>query len=234
MSVIDTIKRFAQEDIKAIYKAARAKYKMWPMKLIRIETEKADTGHTIYCTAILEFYNESTGESFDSDFTWGYEIRGDEVFMADMDELVEYFFDSYYMDSGEYDAVDASPNAVTSSTHQVGKAILAAEGDEDEGVFIDEDFSEDDLSGQLDDISDQMEDIQDQVDDFEEDDVDIDTNNNITDHYIAECDSCHGVFISAVIKSDQEIDKITGICPLCEKETDQYLKWVIKDANSEE
>ena len=63
----------------------------------------------------------------------------------------------------------------------------------------------------------------------EEDDVDIEMDNNIANHYIAECDSCHGIFVSALIQSDQEVESITGICPLCDKDTTQYLYWIIKN-----
>ena len=98
--------------------------------------------------------------------------------------------------------------------------------------FNEDDFGEDDLSDTLDDVADTVEDIQDTVDDIEEDDVNIEIDNNIANHYIAECDSCHGVFISATVESDQKVEKVSGTCPLCEKETDQYLKWVIKDVNA--
>lgn len=65
---------------------------------------------------------------------------------------------------------------------------------------------------------------------FQEDDPSIEMENNIENHYIAECESCGGIFISAILESDQEIDHVTGVCPLCEKETNQYLKWVIRPA----
>ena len=90
---------------------------------------------------------------------------------------------------------------------------------------------DDTLDDTLDTIADNIEDIQDQVDDIQEDDVDIEIDNNIDGHYIAECDRCQGIFISAVIESDQEVEKITGICPLCEKESDQYLIWKIQSVN---
>ena len=61
------------------------------------------------------------------------------------------------------------------------------------------------------------------------DDNNIEINNNINNHYIAECENCGGIFISAVTQSDQQISYITGVCPLCEKETNQYLRWVIKN-----
>lgn len=112
------------------------------------------------------------------------------------------------------------------STIKASKYIYAADDDEDIDMLED---SEDNIDDQLDQIADNIEDIQDTVDDVEEDDVSIDTENNIANHYIAECDNCHGVFITAVLQSDQEIEKISGICPICEKETDQYLNWVIKE-----
>lgn len=110
------------------------------------------------------------------------------------------------------------------------RRIFAADDDQ----YFDDDLLEEDdgLGSTLDNIEDNIEDIQDQVDDVQEDDVNIEMDNNIDGHYIAECDRCHGVFISAVIESDQEVEKISGTCPLCEKESDQYLKWVIKSVDS--
>ena len=116
--------------------------------------------------------------------------------------------------------------------------IVAADEDfqdMDMGVIRDEDnfdsMVEDDdeaFDDNLDDIADTIDDMQDQLDEVQEDDVNIDMDNNVEGHLIAECDKCHGIFISAMVESDQEVDKITGICPLCEKESDQYFKWVIK------
>lgn len=103
-------------------------------------------------------------------------------------------------------------------------SIMAADFDE---MPMDDGFED-----TIDDIADSVEDIQDTIEDVEEDDVDIELDNNISNHYIAECDSCHGVFISALMQSDQEVESISGICPLCDKETTQYLNWLIKDVNS--
>lgn len=94
-------------------------------------------------------------------------------------------------------------------------------------VAADED--EFNITDTIDDISDSVDDIQEVVDDIEEDDVDIELDNNIDNHFIAECDSCHGIFISALAQSDQEVESISGVCPLCGKETEQYLKWIIKN-----
>ena len=88
---------------------------------------------------------------------------------------------------------------------------------------------EDPLDDQIDDLSDTVEDLQDTLDDVDEDDIGIEVDNNITGHFIAECDRCKGIFISAVVESDQEVNSVNGICPICGKETEQILKWIIKE-----
>ena len=102
---------------------------------------------------------------------------------------------------------------------------LDAEMDADVDRIAEDDEAFDDT---LDDIADSVEDMQDTLDEVQEDDVDIEIDNNIDGHLIAECDKCHGIFISAMIESDQDVEKISGICPLCERESDQYIKWVVK------
>ena len=111
--------------------------------------------------------------------------------------------------------------------------ITAAEEETDE-FFEDYDEDADGIMDAVDDVADNLEDIKDAVDEVDEDDVDIALNNNISNHYIAECEKCQGIFISAVVESDQEIDHVSGICPLCKKETDQYLKWIVRDINSDD
>ena len=125
--------------------------------------------------------------------------------------------------------------AASSVTPSTRRRILAADDDNDD-LFgpIDEDSVNDaDFQDTLDDVADTVDDIQDAVDEVDQDDVDIETDNNISGHYIAECDGCHGVFITAVLESDQPIERISGKCPLCDKETDQYLKWVIHDVDDQ-
>ena len=104
--------------------------------------------------------------------------------------------------------------------------VKAAEGDFDFDEDVDE--QEDGLMDAIDDVAENVEDLQDTLDDVEEDEVEISINNNIADHFIAECDRCNGIFISAVVDSDQVIDHVSGVCPLCGKDTEQYLKWIIK------
>ena len=93
------------------------------------------------------------------------------------------------------------------------------------------DIEDSEFKDTFDDLADTVDDMQDQIEEVDEDDIDIELDNNISDHFIAECDRCQGVFISALRQSDQEVEKISGVCPLCQKRTDQYLKWIIKDVN---
>lgn len=124
--------------------------------------------------------------------------------------------------------------ASSKSTQTSTKYVKAAEEDFDDMDM--EDFADDDDSvmDAIDDVASNVEDLQDTLDDIQEDEVEIAINNNIADHFIAECDRCNGVFISAVVDSDQTIDHVTGICPLCGRETDQYLKWVIRSTAEED
>ena len=119
------------------------------------------------------------------------------------------------------------------SIKAANRKYIKAAGEEDD--FMDEfdDEEADGLMDAMDTIADNVEDLQDSIDDVKENQVEIAMNNNIADHYIAECDACNGIFISAVVESDQEIDHVSGTCPLCGKDTDQYLKWVIKSIEEE-
>lgn len=121
---------------------------------------------------------------------------------------------------------------ITKRSIAASQYIRAAEEDEED--FAGMDYDADGVMDALDNVADDVEDIQDSIDDMEDDSVDIALNNNIANHYIAECDKCQGVFISAVIESDQQIDHVSGICPMCGKETDQYLKWVIREIGSDD
>lgn len=113
--------------------------------------------------------------------------------------------------------------------------IVAAEEDVVDDEFVDDVI--DDASGlddRLDDIQDTVENMQDDIDDIQEDDTLLEVDNNIADHYICECERCHGIFISALIESEQQVDHVSGICPLCDEETDQYIKWIIRDVKADE
>lgn len=120
---------------------------------------------------------------------------------------------------------------IVKSSKDVNKSKKYVKAADDFDDFDDVDDS-DGILDAIDDVADNIEDLQDAIDDVDEDEVTIAINNNIADHFIAECDKCNGIFISAVVDSDQIIDHVSGTCPLCGKETDQYLKWIIKDANA--
>ena len=98
--------------------------------------------------------------------------------------------------------------------------------DELEDAEMIEDY--DGISDNLDELSDSVQELQDSIDDINPDPVDIEIYNNISDHYIAECDLCQGVFITSLMESDARIDSIHGICPICNQESEQFIKWVIK------
>lgn len=134
---------------------------------------------------------------------------------------------------------------ITNSKKNVNASqyIRAAEGDDpfDDMGFDDEEMDMeageleedvDDAADSLEDMSDTLDELNDALQGIKEDDVDIEIDNNIADHYIAECDKCHNVFITSVMVSDQDLEMISGICPICDEESDQYLKWVIKDVKS--
>ena len=101
--------------------------------------------------------------------------------------------------------------------------VYAAESD---NVFDDLDgFEGADLDGE----ENAAEVAEDMGEDGQQDGSTIDVENNITNHLIAECQNCHGIFISAMIASDQAVESINGVCPLCNKDTEQSLLWIIKD-----
>ena len=113
------------------------------------------------------------------------------------------------------------------------RRVYAADGDFDLDMN-DADNADNAFADQVDDMADNIEDIQDSIDDVKEDDIDIDIENNITGHYIAECEKCKGIFISATVKSDQSVSSVSGVCPLCQEESEQYLKWYIVPNDEDE
>ena len=230
MKVSQQIKMYATDDIASIIKMASHKsgidFKLKSLKFdmdsYEIDSKSEEEDVSVMATASVE----GDGELFE--FHWEYLIDGDDIYIEDSErELANSMCNRF----------KESKKRVTSSVNTRGKSrIVAADEDFDE-LTDDEEPVVDDGEGftdSIDDLSDQVDDIQDQVDDIQEDGVTIDTDNNISNHYIAECDNCHGIFISAVIESDQTVEKITGVCPLCEKESEQYLRWVVKDVNNDD
>lgn len=113
------------------------------------------------------------------------------------------------------------------------ETIMAAGEDDDmnvsetDSVLEPEFVGDNNVTDAVDNLADAVEDIQDDLQDIQEDEVTIHSENNIEGHLIAECEKCTGIFISAMVKSDQKVDSITGVCPLCGKESIQKFKWVV-------
>ena len=118
---------------------------------------------------------------------------------------------------------------VHAKTDKFGHRKVYAAGN----VFADEAEMVDDFEGG-EDIENAAESFEEQEEydmgaDGEQDSSTIDVDNNIFNHLIAECENCKGIFISAMIASDQPVESINGVCPLCNKDTEQFLKWIVKD-----
>ena len=192
-----------------------------------------DDGNIIYYADMLFRWGHD-GMTSETTVTTDYYLDAelDGVFGSDdAEDIYEHLL--YNIENGEYTEIIDDPKSrefpgVEASMKIKKTPIMAA--DEDLPGVID-DTDDEALSENIDELSDSVEDLQDQVEDVEEDEISIEMDNNITGHYIAECDRCHGIFISAVIKSDQKVEKVTGVCPLCDKESEQFLKWVIESAN---
>ena len=173
------------------------------------------------------------GKDIDVDFEYELDMYPEKVrIQKPCEAIVDDIEKSFSRKVSESTSV--SKSSITASS------ITAADEDFESDDFSDESFTDDStnspdsLSDNIEDIADTVEDIQDTIDDVQPDDVNIDVENNISDHYIAECERCHGIFISSVIKSEQPLEKISGTCPLCDRQTDQYLRWVVKNVKDVE
>lgn len=200
------------------------------------QTAQAEIEKQGYKCSVSYDYKSATNMETDEIVTrvlFSVNIDGDIVEVPE-----EYIVETSGEIYSEGDGNDIAENAINrhlnpeifASTKSRKTKITAAEDDYDFAEDVD------DFSDTVDDLSDTVDDLKDAVDDdiFDEDEPDIEMDNNISGHYIAECDRCHGIFISAVIESDQEIDSISGVCPVCNKDTEQHLKWVVKDVNDTE
>lgn len=221
MTVLDQMKSFLEEDKQSLIEAFKAKYNM-DVTVESVDMEDSVDGDEV--TLEVTLHCKSNDSTFDIE--WEYTSEGEDIYMSEsIDQLVEGMKMRY----------DESENIVSASA-VVGSSIMAAEGDESEDDFESDNFGgnetesndSDGLEDTIDNLADNVEDVQDQIDEVQEDDVNIELENNIEGHYIAECERCHGIFISSVTESDQVVESIKGTCPICERETDQYLKWVVK------
>ena len=227
MSVFGQIKTYATEDISEAVRLANEKYKL-EAKLNKLTYDCDDDIETADDASCIVNASISAGDKT-INLSFEYVVSDDEIYCSDDVASLAKLIKSKLL--GEVTAA-ASDRPLTSV------AVTAADDDEDtEEPAVDafsgfDEFDEfgdpADIADSVDDLADSVDELQDRIDETDPDEVNIDMDNNIDGHYIAECERCHGVFISAVVESDQVVDSISGICPLCEKETAQYLKWVIK------
>lgn len=225
MSVFRQIKTYATEDISEAVRLANEKYKL-EAKLNKLIYDCDDDIETADDASCIVNASISAGDKT-INLSFEYVVSDDEIYCSDDVSSLAKLIKSKLL--GEVTAA-ASDRPLTS--------VTAADDDEDTEEPAVDDFSgfdefdefgdPADIADSVDDLADSVDELQDQIDETDPDEVNIDMDNNIDGHYIAECERCHGVFISAVVESDQVVDSISGICPLCEKETTQYLKWVIK------
>ena len=224
MSVFGQIKTYATEDISEAVRLANEKYKL-EAKLNKLTYDCDDDIETADDASCIVNASISAGDKT-INLSFEYVVSDDEIYCSDDVSSLAKLIKSKLL--GEVTAA-ASDRPLTSV------AVTAADDDEDTEEPAVDDFSGFDefgdpagIADSVDDLADSVDELQDQIDETDPDEVNIDMDNNIDGHYIAECERCHGIFISAVVESDQVVDSISGICPLCEKETTQYLKWVIK------
>ena len=216
MTVRQQMETFLNEDVEALQTALESKIGEGFTMNVTSEYVSYEDSEALDATAECSF----EGTEFEVNWTYACD-DGENIYVDDdVEGLANSFVDRYN---------DAKDSTVESATRISRSSITAADDDEEDDLTVDDFMDEDEgVSDTLDNIADNIEDIQDSVEDVQEDDVTIDVDNNISDHYIAECDNCHGIFISAVVESDQELEKISGVCPLCQKHSDQYLKWIVK------
>lgn len=223
MTLSEDMKKIAQDDIEEIigwleddgYKANLVSMEIDPDE---IETDIIQNVKAVFIV---------NGKKIPLNFYYSIKTEAKEIYINKPDDELA-------------NALKTAAENVSGSTKIKSDTITAAKitaADEDfESDEFDESIDDvpsgedsDSLADSIDSISDKVDDMQDTIDDAEvEDDIDIDIENNIDNHYIAECERCHGIFISSVVESDQNLEKIHGTCPLCDRDTDQYLKWTVK------
>lgn len=211
------------DDADAVVDKLKTKYSR-DFKCTTSSCCNTDSEGNYYYNALFEDIN--SGDSVETNFQY----------IVESNEIV-----SYGTPEEIADEIMQNIQGIQSSDITEGSYISAAADDED--TDFDQDISFDDndvytddeaLNDTLDEMSDQLDNMQDQLEDIQEDDPSIQVDNNIENHYIVECDKCHGVFISSIIESDASIEKISGRCPLCGKDSEQYLKWIIRSVDYEE
>ena len=232
------IEQYARFDFDELCAEVDKKWNLDP-QLIKIDIDEEIIEETIKSV----FHITGTFLIEGLEFTLSYDciddINEDELIFDEltMYDLHDAYMHRYYESMNMHHDAQYFKDRLDRRGVKASTAIMAAEDDpfadmgfddEDDDALADVQDS-DSISENIDDMADTLDELSDSLKDFEEDSIDIEKENNISDHLIAECEKCHGVFITAVVESDQKIDKISGICPLCDEDCDQYLYWVIKE-----
>lgn len=227
--VPDSVRRFAKQDIKAILDKVNkfSSNNKDNLDASLVDLKFNSHGDTVDVTAIINYNSGDSRKQTEYHLTYTFE--GDDVWLEyNNNAHARWLYSDLCNPSSDKFSKDIS------AASKLGRRPIMAADDEDPSFdeFEDEDFGrdfdDDNFQDTLDEMADNIEDMQDDLDEVQEDDVDIEVENNIEGHYIAECDRCHGIFISAMVQSDQDVEKMSGVCPLCQKESDQYFRWVVQ------
>lgn len=221
MNIIHQIKQYATEDANSVINKLNESGFNAFIRKIDLASDKTDPKE-VWVTCVVWTVVKGRKSSFILKYTY------------DAD-------DNIYMISDLPKVIDNQVKKWTRTPIKSSTAIMAADDDDFfndgrdmPGSFGGGESSDDAVGDEIDDLADSVDDLKDSIDEVKKDQTELEIDNNIANHYICECDQCHNIFISAIIESDQEIDHITGVCPVCEKESEQRIKWVIRSINDED
>lgn len=217
MNIIHQIKQYATEDANSVINKLNELGFNASIRNIDLASDKTDPKE-IWVTCVV--WTSVKGRNSSFILKYSYDEAGNIYMISDLPKVIDNQVNKW------------SKTSVKAST-----AIMAADED---NFFNDEEMpesfggsetSDNSVGDEIDNLADSVDELQDSIDEVTQDQTELEIDNNISNHYICECDQCHNIFISAIIESDQEIDHVTGVCPVCEKESEQRIKWVIRDVN---
>lgn len=238
-TVLEQMLGYAKEDIREIFKSVKADEDI-DLKYIGIDWDVyEDDQEVTYVFTVIDKNNSDIKFKF----ILSYVLDDNDIYLkGSIDYLIKAMLDDYYIANDDWNGNEGTEGGedqeVKSSISIKKKRRIVAAVEDEEDIDIDDidmgdDANSDEIEDSLDEIEDTVDDLQESINnDVDEDEPSIEVDNNIANHYIVECKRCKGIFISALIESDAEVDSISGICPLCNKESDQIVKWVVKDVNS--
>lgn len=220
MNIIQQIKQYANEDADSVINKLNELGFNASIRKIDITSDKTEP-KDVWVTCVVWTLVKGRKSSFI--LKYSYDDAGNIYMISDLPKVIDNQVTKW------------SKTAIKASTD----IMSAAEDDffSDEavpGFFEGSEPSDNSVGDEIDNLADSVDELQDSIDDVKQDQTELEIDNNIANHYICECDQCHNIFISAIIESDQEIDHITGVCPVCEKESEQRIKWIIRDINDQD